>query len=336
MVIGILYFGEGTLAIGYLLFCTVASLGVLQVVASRARLVGLSILPAPFAGWLGAALVVLAYGGFFYLQPDLFIPGLAGGELFILCLAGFVFALLLTLGLGVLSARLFERKRIRAPVRREEITLPGQQEAELWLPAGTAPPVLLALRETTRDSLDVLCGELVASGAAALLCDEANAEAAAAWLDEHRERFHPSRRHVIGVGRGADRALQLAAGGRFQSAIALAPFGGAFHARPGLRWLRETDYLTALRATRRRPDVPPVTGPVAARIICADEDLLIRPQAAREMFPGVILVAGARHMTLATMPAVVRLAQDFLQLHPQPRARAAAGAVVPASGEVSE
>ncbi|MGE5141231.1 MAG: hypothetical protein ACM3JD_17320, partial [Rudaea sp.] len=107
MVIGILYFGEGTLAIGYLLFCALASLGILQIVASRTRLVGLSIVPPPFTGWLGAVIVALAYGGFFYLQPDLFIPGLAGGELFILCLAGFVIALCLTLGLGILSSRLF-------------------------------------------------------------------------------------------------------------------------------------------------------------------------------------------------------------------------------------
>ncbi len=336
MVIGILNFGEGSLPLNYLIFCCIASLGAIQIAAAQARLVGLLLLPIRYSRMLGVVLIVGSYIWFFAIQPDLFIPGLAGGELFTLFFIGFGIGVLLSLGFGIISNRMFARRTVHQPEKREMISLGGGQRAELWLPDGSLAPLILAFREADTDSLDILSGELVAVGAAVLLCDESAAQAATEWAERQAARF--SRCCLMGVGRGADRAIALAPNSQFQCVLALAPFGDSFHARPGLRWLRETDYLTGMRATwgmrpiESYPLVPHV------RVIYGDEDLLIRPSDAREMFPDAIMVAGARHLTLAGMPAVLRLATDLLELHAHTTATPlpASGQGTPVRTEASE
>ncbi len=123
MVIGILNFGEGLLGLNYLIFCTMASLGALQLVAAHARLVGLMFLPVPATRWLGAILVVGAFTWFFMVQPDLFIPGLAGGEFFTLFVVGFGGALVILLGLSVLANRVLVRAGWTLAPGRERVTL---------------------------------------------------------------------------------------------------------------------------------------------------------------------------------------------------------------------
>ncbi|MGB8647983.1 MAG: hypothetical protein WCF84_22300 [Anaerolineae bacterium] len=319
MIIGILDFGEGLLSLNYLIFCAVASLGTIQIAAGHARLRGLLLFSPAFSRWFGLGLVGAAYAWFFTIQPDLFIPGLAGGELFTLFLIGFVLATLFALGFGMISCRLLQRLAAQQLDRREKIMLRDGCPAELWLPAAARAPLVLGLREADTDSLDTLSSELAAAGAAVLLCDESSAKAGAEWAERETERFTSS--YVMGVGRGADRALSLAVQyPRYNAVLALAPFGRTFNARPGLRWLRETDYLTALRATWRRGEIAPTAVSSGSRIIYGDEDLLIRPSVAREMYPNVIMVAGARHLTLAAMPAVLSLAADLFELHLHPPA----------------
>ncbi len=313
MVIGILNFGDGLLWLTYWIFCIVGALGVLQIAAARARLIGLLLLPPQPSQWLGAALVAGAFVGFFTIQPDLFIPGLAGGEFFVEFFLGFGLAVLIALGLGILSNRI-ARPAPLPPHARELIHLAEGQPAELWLPSQQAtPPLVLALREANADALDVLSGRLVTSGAAVLLCDQAFAPAAMKFA----EQFNASRRYVMGVGRGADRALQLAATEQtLHGVLALAPFGNQANAAAGLRWLGETDYVSAFRATWRQGEIATGRASEHALVVYGDEDLLIPPERARQMFPDAILVAGARHWTLAAMPATFQLAVDLFEVHP--------------------
>ncbi len=315
MVIGILNFGNGSLAVNYLVFSTVASLGVLQFVAGRGRLVGLMLLPAKPSMWLGVALVIGAYGWFFTIQPDLLIPGLAGGELFTLFLIGFLLALLIAGGLGTVAQRVLGRVGFKPPYRRETVTLNDGAKAELWLPKPPSPPLVVALREASTDSLDILSGELVAAGGAVLLCDERSAEAAVEFAETNAARFHPARRYAMGAGRGADRVLQLAGGDKgFNAVLALAPFGRVENARPGLRWLGETDYLAALAAASRQSQIRKSEAPPFARIIYGDEDTLIPGMTGRQLYPSALMVAGARHLTLARMAATRRLAEELFEV----------------------
>ncbi len=316
MVIGILNFGEGSLAVNYLIFATVASLGVLQFVAGRGRLVGLMPLPAKPSMWLGLALIIGAYGWFFTIQPDFLIPGLAGGELFTLFLIGFLLALLIAGALGMVAQRVLGRVGFKPPYRQETVTLTDGAKAELWLPKPPSPPLVVALREASTDSLDILSGELVAAGGAVLLCDERSAEAAVEFAETNAARFHPARRYAMGAGRGADRVLQMAGGKVFNAVLALAPFGRGEKARPGLRWLRETDYLAALAAAARQSQIRKSEAPSSARIIYGDEDTLIPGMTGRQLYPSALMVAGARHMTLARMAATRRLAEDLFGLRP--------------------
>ncbi len=321
MVIGILNFGEGLLGLNYLIFCTAASLGALQLVATHARLVGLMFLPVLATRWLGAILVVGAFAWFFMVQPDLFIPGLAGGEFFTLFVVGFGGALVILLGLSVLANRVLVRAGWTLAPGRERVTLGDGQVAELWLPARTLPtlieagtqpsppssmlPVVIALRESVADSLDILSCGMMAGGAAVLLCDQSAAEIALTFVEQNAGRFHPQHRYVMGVGRGADRALQLAGTGKIRAALALGPFGREDHMHAGLRWLCETDYLTAWRITRQSgttrslPLVQSNALPANVLVVYGDEDMLIPPATARELYPSAVMVAGARHFTLA-------------------------------------
>lgn len=317
MTIWILNFGEGMLAVNYLIFAAAASLGMLQFVAGRERLVGLTILPGKITSRLGLFLLAVAYVWFFAVQPDLFIPGLAGGEFFTLFAAGFALAVLISIILGII------RNRIAALVAsprgvwsRELVQLSRREKGLLWLPANPNPPLVFALREISTDRLDVLAGELVARGAAVLLCRESGGEAALRFAEINAGRFHPARRYAVGVGRGADRVLQWAAGdNNLHSALALGPYGNTENARPGLRWLRETDYLSALGRTLKGGELAAGTLSPSACVVYGDEDTLIPPAKARMIYPSALMVAGARHFTLAGMTATRRLAADLFELH---------------------
>jgi hypothetical protein len=323
MVIGILNFGEGLLWLNYLIFCAVAAWGLLQIAAAHARLIGLMLVPSEAGKWLGAAVTAGAYAWFFTIQPDLFIPGLAGGEFFVLFFLGFGIALAIALASGIFVSRLGLDAGSSPPIARERIALTAGPPAELWLPQGHAPtlaqefnpawPLIIALREAQVDSLDHLSRELVARGAIVLMVRHNAAAAAMDYVEQNIGRFQSMRRYVMGVGRGADRALELAAADvKIRGALALAPFGRQENARAGLRWLWETDYLTALSVNLQRGPELQVNGVHAnSLVVYGDEDFLMPPAAGRELYPSAMVVAGARHFTLAAMPATRRLAAEL-------------------------
>src|SRR5581483_7084097 len=93
---GLLMWGEGSLTPNYILFCLIGSLGTLQFVAGTYARRDLTFLPRRAAQSLGILLVVFAFAWFFTVQPDLYIPGLAGGEFVVYALIGFIGAYLIS------------------------------------------------------------------------------------------------------------------------------------------------------------------------------------------------------------------------------------------------
>jgi hypothetical protein len=96
MFLNILHFGAGPQAVNYFVFCLAAILGTIQGVAvryGRSDLVWL----AERAGYAFSALMVAgSFVWFFMTDQEIFIPGLAGGELFTLFVAALVVAIPLT------------------------------------------------------------------------------------------------------------------------------------------------------------------------------------------------------------------------------------------------
>ena len=81
------------LARDYLLFAFLAQTGVLQIIAARRRLLGLSFVSyarRPVIGYIfGAALILVSYVWFFATHEAIFQPGPAGAELtFLFAVAG--------------------------------------------------------------------------------------------------------------------------------------------------------------------------------------------------------------------------------------------------------
>jgi hypothetical protein len=121
---GLLMWGEGTITPHYLIFCFLGSLGALQFVAGKYRRRDLTPFPFHFARWGGAALVGLAFLWFFTVEPDIYIPGLAGGEFVVFALSGFASAVLSCKGAAALARRWL-------PERSEQvIRIPGENSRE--------------------------------------------------------------------------------------------------------------------------------------------------------------------------------------------------------------
>lgn len=89
-----------TITQNYFLLAFWACLGLLQWIAARRSHLGLSLLGSWGLGWggpiLGGLGVIISFGWFFHSTPGLFEPGLAGGELSTLFVAGGGCALVVT------------------------------------------------------------------------------------------------------------------------------------------------------------------------------------------------------------------------------------------------
>jgi hypothetical protein len=89
-----------TITQNYFILCFVSCLGTLQWAAAHNHKPALSLLGRWGLGWAGKAVGLLLIGGsfswFFAFTPNLFAPGLAGGELSTLFVAGGLCALLVT------------------------------------------------------------------------------------------------------------------------------------------------------------------------------------------------------------------------------------------------
>lgn len=106
MFFDLLHFGSAQQAIDYFLFCFAAILGTIQGVAVRNSRLDL----LWFHGRLGYAFSPLTVAGsfiwFFLSDREIFIPGLAGGELFTLFVAAFIVAVPTTRIVALVAARL--------------------------------------------------------------------------------------------------------------------------------------------------------------------------------------------------------------------------------------
>ena len=105
MFLDLLHFGAGTQAVNYFVFCLAAILGTIQGVAvryGRSDLVWLG----DRAGYAASVLMVAgSFVWFFTTDREIFIPGLAGGELFTLFVSALVIAIPLTRLIAYFAAR---------------------------------------------------------------------------------------------------------------------------------------------------------------------------------------------------------------------------------------
>lgn len=106
MLFDLLHFGDGPQAINYFIFCFGAILGTIQTVAVRYTRRDLIWLDGQAGYWLGAILVGTSFIWFFVTDQEIFIPGLAGGELFTIFVAAFIVAVPVTRIVAFASARI--------------------------------------------------------------------------------------------------------------------------------------------------------------------------------------------------------------------------------------
>jgi len=264
-----LNFVSGELAAHYFFLAFLAILGVLQLVAARHKLIGLSLWRSrnPTPGYLlGAVLTAGGFVWFFATTPGIFIPGLAGSELAILFGAAGICALAFTL---IASSALHgfqrrERTDLKADgrLRREAVSW-QQLRGTLYLPEGIGGPrgaicALSAPSEGVFSPYPVVAG-LVEEGFIVLAIDWGPEKeirypamlgllpGAVAYLTR-RDEVNPERIGVLGVDLGGDLAIRSAGTDeQIAAVLALAPFLNQANTRPGLSILKEMSYLEALR-----------------------------------------------------------------------------------------
>ena len=115
MFLNLLHFGAGPQAANYFVFCFAGILGTIQGVAVRYGRVDLIWLEERAGYLLSTLMVAGSFMWFFLTDQEIFIPGLAGGELFTLFIAALVVAIPLTRIVAFFAARV--RTLAAAPTR---------------------------------------------------------------------------------------------------------------------------------------------------------------------------------------------------------------------------
>jgi hypothetical protein len=105
MFLDLLHFGSGLQAVHYFFFCLAGILGAIQGVAVHDHRADLLWLEGCRGYVLGALMIAGGYAWFFLVDQKIFIPGLAGGELFTLFAAAFVVAVPFTRMVAFFAAR---------------------------------------------------------------------------------------------------------------------------------------------------------------------------------------------------------------------------------------
>jgi hypothetical protein len=258
------------LAAHYFFLAFLAILGVLQLVAARRKLIGLSLWgsrnPAP--GYLlGAVLTAGGFVWFFATTTGIFIPGLAGSELVILFATAGICALAFTLiaSSAIQGFQPRERANLRADDRLRHETVSWQQvRGTLYLPdeqIGQPWAAICVLPSPSEGTLSLhpLVAALIGEGFIVLAMDWGPQEeirypavlgllpGAVAYLTR-RDEVNPERIGVLGIDLGGDLAIRSAATDeQIAAVLALTPFLDQANTRPGLSILKEMSYLGTLR-----------------------------------------------------------------------------------------
>ncbi len=267
----VLNFISPHLAINYFLLAFVTIVGVLQLVAVRHRLAGLTLVGSarrPIWGYLLAVvLIVVAFVWFFVdIWEEVFIPGLAGSELaFLFGMAGIcalAFTLLVSSILHGIQRQDRPELKADAPLRHEAVSW-QQLRGTLYLPEdmGGPRPAICALPTPSEGTLSPhpIVADLVEAGFIVLAIDWGPEKeirypamlgllpSAVAYLTR-RDEVNPERIGVLGMGLGGDLAIRSAGTDQQVVAVlALSPFLNQANTRPGLSILKEMSYLQALR-----------------------------------------------------------------------------------------
>ena len=275
----VLNFISPHLAINYFLLAFVTIVGVLQFVAARHRLAGLTLVGSarrPTWSYLLAAVLIVAAFVWFFVDTweEVFIPGLAGSELaFLFGMAG-ICALAFTLLVSSIlhSIQRQDRLELKADARfRHEAVSWQQLKGTLYLPedisetsaSSVEPPraAICALPTPSEGTLSPhpIVANLVEAGFIVLAIDWGPEKeirypamlgllpSAVAYLTR-RDEVNPERIGVLGIDLGGDLVIRSAGTDQQIAAVlTLAPFLIQANTRPGLSILKETSYLEALR-----------------------------------------------------------------------------------------
>lgn len=340
------------LAINYFLLAFFTILGVLQFVAARHGLIGLSLVGVTRkAAWnylLAAILIVGAFAWFFASTPEVFRPGLAGSELAIIFGAAGFCALAFTLAVASISQRrqCGEGPNFEVGDRFRHQAVSRQQfEGTLYLPEDTgearaAVCVLPSLSGAI--SSHPIEASLVEAGFIVLAIDWGPEKGlrypgvlgilpgVVAYLAQ-RDDVDSERIGVLGIGLGGDVAIRSAATDQQIAAVlALAPYLDPANTKPGLGILREMSYLEALRWSSFRErdklvaELAPLDsmGKLGSRpllLVYGDQDGImpietIRATLAEAIAQGKLkLLPGESHLGLPCSPRVSALITNWFK-----------------------
>lgn len=258
------------LALGYLLLCAVGCVGVLQIEAARQRLAGLTLWGGRGPRWwgylVGLTLVVGSFAGFYAWSPSSFVPGLAGAELAVLFVAGFILALVFTLAVASLGAPPPGRASIRTG--RGGTVIAAQVSGRVHVPESSGPHAALCVvpeMGSTAEEVGEVCAHLRALGFLVLSIDWTAVGVPPRYPDVlalvpagvdyllRQPQVDGRRIGVVGFGLGGDLVLR-AAGTDHQMAVAvaIAPYLSPGFCHPGLDVLRQESWWQAVRRMRRR------------------------------------------------------------------------------------
>lgn len=340
-----LNFVTGELAAHYFLLAFLSILGVLQLVAARHKLIGLSLWgsKSPIPGYLlGAALTAGAFVWFFAATPLIFAPGLAGAELAVLFAAGGVCALAFALTAASAIWRAKGQGALLSPppstVKREPMAF-QQMTGVLYVPQGDhTGAAICAVPDPFEgaESLHPLAQRLAEEGFVVLALDwppegvrypETLMPMAMACL-ARREEADPQRIGVLGFGLGGDLALRAASADRqVKAVLALAPVLSGDNVGSGLGILREMPYLEALRR-RKWKELAAELGALEALgrieprpllLVYGDEDAVTPPDricaalSQRAAKLELKLLPGEGHLTLPRSSSTAALAASWFK-----------------------
>ncbi|HUT16478.1 MAG TPA: acetylxylan esterase [Anaerolineae bacterium] len=343
-----LYFVSRELALGYLLFCFLSALGILQYLGVRHRIVGFQLLTdSEHVRHSYGPVIVLIGGGalwFFVSQWEaIFAPGLAGAELCLLFGTGSVCALVLTLVLASLLQRPHRQAAPQTGSHEGVMVAVGSAIGHLHLPPNTTEPMpavcMVAWPGADRYSMSALAQCMVQERMVVLTLSIRDDLAsypgilsllpAAVALLSRRSEVDPSRLGALGHDLGGDLVIRSASSSKEIAAVAaLAPV--LLDPPIGFDLLREMPYLQALRWLRDRErarlrtelDALEHVAQIAPRPIVlmygARDSLTTRPPDGRidsESSLHTDVTPGAGHFDLVEHPVAMRTVVQWFREH---------------------